>query len=148
MKYKSFMSDAYEMAKTAYQMGEVPVGAVVVKDGKIISKAHNETEIGNCGINHAELIALKRACEKLNNKYLSDCDLYVTLEPCPMCAGAIINAKLRRVYIGALDEKGGACTSKVNLFQPKLFNHMPEVYYGFMEDECKKLLKDFFVDKR
>ncbi len=148
MKYKSFMANAYEMAKIAYQNGEVPVGAVVVKDDKIIAAAHNETEKERCGINHAEILAIKRACKALNNKYLSDCDLYVTLEPCAMCAGAIINAKVKRVYVGAFDEKGGACISKTNLFAPKLFNHTPEVYYGFMEEECKNILKDFFAEKR
>lgn len=148
MKYISFMEYAYEMAKKAYQKGEIPVGAVVVKDNKIIAQAHNETEEGKCAVNHAEILAIKRACDNLDNKYLNDCDLYVTLEPCPMCAGAIINAKVKRLYVGALDDKGGACISKVNLFAPNLFNHVPEVYYGFMEEECKNLLKDFFKNKR
>ena len=148
MKYISFMKDAYKMAKIAFDKGEVPVGAVVVKDNKIIAKAHNKTEYKNCAVYHAEIIAIEKACRKLNNKYLTDCDLYVTLEPCPMCAGAIINSKIKRVYIGALDEKGGACMSKTNLFTSKLFNHSPEVYYGFMEDECREILKDFFKKKR
>lgn len=148
MKYISFMKDAYKMAKTAFEKGEVPVGAVIVKDNKIIAKAHNRTENKNCAIYHAEIVAIEKACKKLNNKYLADCDLYVTLEPCPMCAGAIINSKIKRVYIGALDEKGGACMSKTNLFAPGLFNHLPEVYYGFMEDECKEIMKDFFKKKR
>lgn len=148
MKYKNFMPYALDMAKLAFERGEVPVGAVIVKDGEIIASAHNETESSNNASHHAEILAIERACRKLNNKYLTGCDLFVTLEPCAMCAGAVINVKLRRVYIGAEDKLCGAAGGKVNLFEKGLFNHIPEVYFGFSADECSRLLKDFFAQKR
>lgn len=148
MKYKNFMPYALDMAKTAFECGEVPVGAVIVKDDKIIASAHNETESSNNASHHAEILAIERACGELGNKYLTDCDLFVTLEPCAMCAGAIINVKLRRVYIGAEDKLSGAAGGRLNLFEKGLFNHTPEVYFGFSADECSRLLKDFFAQKR
>lgn len=148
MKYKNFMPYALDMAKKAYEIGEVPVGAVIVKNGVIISSAHNETEKNYNATHHAEILAIERACGYLKNKYLTDCDLYVTLEPCPMCAGAVINAKLRRIYIGAEDKNCGAAGGKLNLFEKGMFNHTPEVYFGFSSDECAQLLKDFFAEKR
>lgn len=148
MKYKSFMPYALDMAKKALECGEVPVGAVIVKNGEIISLAHNETEKNANALCHAEIIAIERACKKLNSKYLTGCDLFVTLEPCAMCAGAIMNVKLSRVYIGAEDKLSGAAGGKTNLFNRGLFNFEPEVYHGFMADECSKILKDFFVSKR
>lgn len=148
MKYKNFMPYALDMAKKAFARGEVPVGAVIVRDNEIISSAHNQTEAEKNAMRHAEILAIERACEKLDNKYLSDCDLFVTLEPCAMCAGAIINVKMRRVYIGAEDKLCGAAGGKINLFEKGLFNFAPEVYFGFSADECSRLLKDFFAQKR
>ena len=142
-----FMLEALKEAKKAYNLGEVPVGAVIVKDDKVIAKAHNLCENKNDATMHAELIAIKKAMLKLNTKWLSDCELYVTLEPCPMCAGAIINARVKEVIFGAYDIKGGAVTSKTDLFNLG-FNHKPTLYCGIKEKECKELLKDFFKEKR
>lgn len=145
MKYKNFMQYAIKEAENAAMSGEVPVGAVIVCDGEVISSAHNICEKENA-LCHAEIIAINDAFKKLNVKYLDKCDIYVTLEPCAMCAGAIINSRIKRVYIGALDEKGGCCGSKHNLIYD--FFKKTEVYHGICEDECKKLLTAFFKEKR
>lgn len=142
-----FMSLALRLAGMAYERGEVPVGAVVVKDGKIMGSGFNERETGRCATLHAELTAIENACRALGSWRLSDCDLYVTLEPCPMCAGAIINARLRRVYIGALDAKAGAVRSVASLFEMP-FNHRPLVTCGILEQQCGHILSDFFADLR
>ena len=143
MKYKKYMNYALKEAKKAFLEDEVPVGAVIVKDGIIISSAHNTCELNNV-LCHAEIIAINDALKKLNARYLTDCELYVTLEPCAMCTGAIIHSKIKRIYIGAMDEKEGYCGSKDNL----LINTKTEVYHGICEDECKILLKEFFKQKR
>ncbi len=142
-----FMSLALRLAGMAYERGEVPVGAVVVKDGKIMGSGFNERETGRCATLHAELTAIKNACRALGSWRLSDCDLYVTLEPCPMCAGAIINARVRRVYIGALDAKAGAVRSVASLFEMP-FNHRPLVTCGILEQQCGQILSDFFAGLR
>ena len=142
-----FMSLALRLAQMAYERGEVPVGAVVVKDGKIMGSGFNERETGRCATLHAELTAIENACRAQNSWRLSDCDLYVTLEPCPMCAGAIINARLRRVYIGALDAKAGAVRSVASLFEMP-FNHRPLVTCGVLEQQCGQILSDFFASLR
>lgn len=144
----NYMEKAYEEAKKAYLKGEVPVGAVVVKDMKIISSAHNLTETNNDPTAHAEIVAMRKACEILGTPRLTGCDLYVTLEPCAMCIGAIINARIRGLYIGAMDKKAGCCGSVVDLVTKQYFNHKTQVFYGIMEDKCSKILTDFFKERR
>ena len=144
----NYMELAYEQAKKAYDMGEVPVGAVIIKDMKVISVGHNLTESDNDPTAHAEIIAIRRACELLGTPRLTGCDLYVTLEPCAMCMGAIINARIRGLYIGAMDKKAGCCGSVKDLVTKQYFNHKTEVYYGLMEDECSDILTKFFKERR
>ncbi|MGI6622717.1 MAG: nucleoside deaminase [Acetivibrionales bacterium] len=143
-----YMMQAIIEARKAFELGEVPVGAVIVCDGKIIARAYNLRETSNQAIAHAETLAIQKACSKMGSWRLDDCDLYVTLEPCPMCAGAIINARIKSVYFGAYDSKGGACGSVVDLFKKGSFNHSPIVYSGIMEEECETLLKEFFSKLR
>lgn len=143
-----YMMQAIIEARKAFELGEVPVGAVIVCDGKIIARAYNLRETSNQAIAHAETLAIQEACSKRGSWRLDDCDLYVTLEPCPMCAGAIINARIKSVYYGAYDSKGGACGSVVDLFKKGSFNHSPIVYSGIMEEECETLLKEFFSKLR
>ncbi len=138
------MKEALKEAKKAYDKLEVPVGAVVVKEGKIIARAHNLKETKYDTTKHAEILAIQKASKKLNSWRLIDCEMYVTLEPCSMCAGAIINSRIKKVYIGALDEKTGAAGSVLNLFEDFTFNHKVEVEKGIMQEECEKLLRDFF----
>ncbi len=138
------MKEALKEAEKAYDKLEVPVGAVVVKEGKIIARAHNLKETKYDTTKHAEILAIQKASKKLNNWRLIDCDMYVTLEPCSMCAGAIINSRIRKVYIGALDEKTGAAGSVLNLFEDFTFNHNVEVEKGIMQEECETMLKKFF----
>lgn len=144
---RAYMSSAIEAAKKACVCGEVPVGAVVVYKDEIIAEGFNTRETVKNGLNHAELIAISSACEKLGSWRLCDCELYVTLEPCPMCAGAIINARVKRVVFGAYDQKGGACGSVINLFAMG-FNHRPQCSGGVLEGECSALLKEFFRNLR
>ncbi len=143
-----FMSAALKEAKKAFLKGEVPVGAVVVRDGKIISKAHNERERKNVATCHAELSAIEKACKKLGSWRLDDCELYVTLEPCIMCAGAIINARIKKVYFGAREPKGGACESRFNLLSSGVLNWQTDYEGGIMEEECSTLITDFFKARR
>lgn len=141
---EKYMKEALKEAKKAYDKLEVPVGAVIVKEGKIIARAHNLKETKYDTTKHAEILAIQKASKKLNNWRLIDCDMYVTLEPCSMCAGAIINSRIRKVYIGALDEKTGAAGSVLNLFEDFTFNHNVEVEKGIMQEECETMLKNFF----
>lgn len=141
---KKFMKIALKEAKKAYDKLEIPVGAVIVKDGEIIAKAHNLKETKFDTTKHAEILAIQKASKKLESWRLLDCEMYVTLEPCSMCAGAIINSRIKKVYIGALDEKTGAAGSVLNLFEDYIFNHKVEVETGIMQLECKKMLQDFF----
>lgn len=145
---EQFMKRALELARESASFDEVPVGAVVVKDGKIIAEGTNLKERENNAICHAEIIALTNATKAVGNWWLENCDVYVTLEPCAMCAGAMINSRIRALYFGAYDEKTGACGSKVNLFQNGLFNHDVEVLGGFMREDCAELLSSFFKRKR
>ena len=138
-----FMKRALACAKKAAALGEVPVGAVIVLDGKVIATGYNRREKDKNALLHAEMIALNRACKKLKRWRLSDCDLYVTLEPCPMCTGAIINARIRRVYMGAMDEKGG-CMGGLCDLTALPFNHRPEVFRGIEEEACRRVMADFF----
>ena len=139
-----FMKQALKEAKKAYENLEVPVGAVIVKDGKIIAKAHNLKETKTDTTKHAEILAIQKASKKLESWRLLDCEMYITLEPCSMCAGAIINSRIKKIYIGALDEKTGAAGSVLNLFEDYKFNHKVEVEKGVMQKECENILKDFF----
>lgn len=144
---EKFMRLALEQARLAALDGEVPVGAVVVKDGEVIAVGRNRRETGKNALAHAELEAIDGACRALGGWRLWQCELYVTLEPCPMCAGAIINARLRRVVYGASDPKAGSCGSLMNLFELP-YNHRPEVVAGFMGEECGALLTAFFRELR
>ena len=139
-----FMKEALKEAKKAYKKLEVPVGAVIVKDGKIIARAHNLKETKTDTTKHAEILAIQKASKKLESWRLLDCEMYITLEPCSMCAGAIINSRIKKIYIGALDEKTGAAGSVLNLFEDYKFNHKVEVEKGVMQEECETILKDFF----
>ena len=147
MKEK-FMKEALKEAKKAYKKEEIPVGAVIVKDNKIIARAHNLKEFKNNSICHAEILAIQKACKKLNSWRLLDCEMYVTLEPCSMCAGALINSRIKKVYIGTADEKTGACGSKLNLLEDFKFNHIVEIEKYILKDECEEILKDFFKNLR
>ena len=145
---EKFMKEALKEAKKAYQKLEVPVGAVIVKDEKIIARAHNIKETKKDTTKHAEIIAIQKASKKLNNWRLTDCDMYITLEPCTMCTGAIINSRIRKIYIGTMDEKTGACGSKLNLLEDYTFNHKVELETGILKNECKEVLQDFFKNLR
>ena len=144
---KKYMKAALKLAQKAADEGEVPVGAVVVCDGKIVGRGRNRRETKKSAIHHAEIEAIEKACKKLGGWRLHKCDLYVTLEPCPMCTGAIINARIKTLYYGAKDEKAGSCGTLVNLFDLQ-YNHKPEVISGVMEEECANILKKFFKDLR
>lgn len=139
----SLMRAALEQARIAADLGEVPVGAVIAKDGEIIARAHNTRETEKNATHHAELLAIDEACKKLGGWRLWQCELFVTLEPCPMCTGAIINSRLKRVVYGAKDEKAGCCGSVTNLFEMP-FNHKPVLESGLLEEECAALLRAFF----
>lgn len=136
---------ALEQAKKAAAQGEVPIGAVIVNEqGQVVAAAYNRRELDQDATCHAEMIAIREACRKMNSWRLINCSLFVTLEPCPMCAGAIINARLKNVFIGALDPKAGAAGSVVNLFAEPKFNHHPQIVRGLYREEASSLLKDFF----
>ena len=143
-----FMQIALKEAKKAYDKLEIPVGAVIVKNGEVIAKAHNLKETKFDTTKHAEILAIQKASKKLESWRLLDCEMYVTLEPCSMCAGAIINSRIKKVYIGAMDEKTGAAGSVLNLFNDYTFNHKVEVENGVMKTECQEILKKFFKELR
>jgi tRNA(adenine34) deaminase len=143
-----FMGRALELAAAAAAVGEVPVGAVVVHDGQIIAEAANQREASAVATHHAEMLAIERACAALGQWRLHECDLYVTLEPCTMCAGAIILARFRSVFFGAHDPKAGAAGSLYNILADARLNHRPIVTTGVRADECGKLLSDFFRARR
>ena len=143
-----YMAQALKEAEKARKKGEAPIGAVVVKEGVIIARGHNEKELKNDSTLHAEMTAIKIASKKLGSWRLTDCDLYVTLEPCTMCAGAIIQARLRNLYIGTSDLKAGAAGSVIDIFRVAAFNHRVEVSWGLMEEQCSTILKEFFGELR
>lgn len=145
---EKFMKEALKEAKKAYDIGEIPVGAVIVKEDKIIARAHNLKEIKKDTTKHAEILAVQKASKKIDSWRLSDCEMYVTLEPCSMCAGALIQSRIKKLYIGTMDPKTGACGSVLNLLKDYKFNHVVECEYGVLKDECEKMLKDFFKDLR
>ncbi len=138
-----YMKKALENARIAYKLGEIPVGAVIVKDGQVVSYAYNERETGNSATAHAEILAIERACRMLGTWRLHGCTLYVTLEPCPMCSGAIINSRIDRIVCGLKDPKAGAFGSVLDMNSYPL-NHKCKVEYGLLENECRELLEDFF----
>lgn len=145
---EKFMKEALKEATKAYSKLEVPVGAVIVKNGKIIARAHNVKEEKKDATKHAEIIAIQKASKKLQNWRLTDCEMYVTLEPCSMCAGALIQSRIKKIYIGTKDEKTGACGSVLNLLEDYTFNHKVEIYSGILQEECEDLLKRFFKELR
>ena len=144
---EKFMEAALKEAKKAYEKEEVPVGAVIVKDGKIVARAHNLRETKAMSTAHAEILAIEKASKKLKSWRLIDCDMYVTLEPCTMCMGAIISARIENLYIGAMDPKTGACGSFVDLSEYK-YNHTVNIFKGILRDKCEYILKDFFKNLR
>lgn len=145
---EKFMKIALKEAKKAYDKGEIPVGAIIVKDNKVISRAHNIKEQKNDTTKHAEILAIQKASKKLNSWRLEDCEMYVTLEPCSMCAGALIQARIKKVYIGTMDYKTGACGSVLNLLKDFKFNHTVEFETGILKEDCEKILKEFFKNLR
>ena len=144
LKKEKFMKEAIKQAKKAYDKEEIPVGAVIVKDGKIIARGYNKKEEKKDTTQHAEIIAIQKASRKIGAWRLQDCEMYVTLEPCAMCTGALIQARLKRVYIGTMDPKTGACGSVLKLLEDYKFNHKVEVETNIMQKECEKILKGFF----
>ena len=147
MEDRDFMLEALALAREAAADGEVPVGCVIVRNGEIVGRGRNRRETGKTALGHAEIEAIAQACETLGGWRLWECTLYVTLEPCPMCAGAIINARIPRVVYGAADQKAGSCGSVCDLFG-MAYNHRPMVEQGLLEEECSALLRDFFSELR
>ena len=145
---EKYMKEALKEAKKAYKKLEIPVGAIIVKNGEIISRAHNIKEEKKDTTKHAEIIAIQRASKKLESWRLTDCEMYVTLEPCAMCAGALIQSRIKKVYIGVMDNKTGACGSVLNLLKDYKFNHIVETEKNVCMEECEKILKDFFKELR
>lgn len=144
---KKFMYEALRLAREAKEIGEIPVGAVIVKNGEIIAEGKNMRETKQNALSHAEIEAINAACKKLGSWRLDGCKMYVTLEPCPMCAGAIINSRIKTLIFGAYDQKSGSIDSVVNLCDYP-YNHKVEVYGGICEDECLAILKKFFTNLR
>ncbi|TVQ09303.1 MAG: nucleoside deaminase [Balneolaceae bacterium] len=142
------MGHALREAEEAFTIGEIPVGAVVVFEGRIVGRGHNQVEMLKDPTAHAEMIALTAACATLDNKFLVECTLYVTLEPCPMCAGASVWTRVKRIVYGAADPKAGACGSLFNIGSNNKLNHRAEIIQGVREAECEAILKRFFRGKR
>ena len=142
------MKEALKEAQKSYKKEEIPVGAIIVKDGKIIARGHNLKETKTDPTKHAEIIAIQKACKKLQTWRLTGCTMYVTLEPCSMCAGSLIQSRLDKVVIGTMDEKTGACGSVLNLLADYKFNHIVQIETGIMQEECKTILQQFFKELR
>ena len=147
-KKEYFMEQALKEAYKAYNRLEVPVGVVIVKDNKIIARAHNQKEKKNNPIKHAEIIAIEKACKKTKNWRLNDCEMYVTLEPCPMCAGAIVNSRIKKLYIGVAQPKIGACGSKINIIEHYQTESKTDIEIGILQEKCLNILQDFFRELR
>ena len=145
---EEFIKEAIKEAKKAAKKLEVPVGCVIVKDGEIIARGHNLKETKKDTTKHAEIITIQKASKKLATWRLNECEMYVTLEPCTMCAGAIINSRIKKIYIGTMDPKTGAAGSVLNIFEDYTFNHRVEVEKDILKEECEKILKDFFKELR
>lgn len=143
-----YMKEALLEAQKAYDIKEVPIGAIVVKDDQIIARAYNLRETSRDATTHAEMIAIRKACKQLGGWRLSGCTLYVTIEPCPMCAGAIVNSRIDRLVIGSMDVKAGACGSVMNIVDNEKLNHRVEVETGILKDECSDMMKKFFGELR
>ena len=143
-----FMKEAIKEAKKALLIDEVPIGCVIVKDNKIIARGHNVRESKNSPIGHAEIEAINKASKKLKSWRLEGCDIYITLEPCIMCSGAIIQSRIENIYFGASDPKGGAIISSINVLDAKNINHHPKVHEGILKEECSSLISDYFKNKR
>ena len=145
---EKFMREAMRQAGKARALKEVPIGCVIVRDGKIIARGYNRRNTDKSTLAHAEISALKKACKRTGDWRLEDCTLYVTLEPCPMCAGAIVQSRMKRVVIGCMNPKAGSAGSVVNLLQEKGFNHQVEITCGILGDECSTMLSSFFKELR
>lgn len=145
---EKFMKQALLQAKKAKELGEVPIGCVIVQDGKVIGRGYNRRNTDKSTLSHAEITAIRKASKKLNDWRLEECTLYVTLEPCQMCAGAIVQARVKEVVIGAMNPKAGCAGSILNLFTMKQFNHQVQTTYGVCEEECSRILKQFFAGLR
>lgn len=148
LEKEKFMKEALKQAKKAYEKEEIPVGAIIVKNHKIIARAYNQKEKKIDTTKHAEILAIQKASKKLKSWRLTDCDMYVTLEPCSMCAGALIQSRINKLYIGTQDKKTGACGSVLNLLEDYTFNHKVQVESGILQSECEKILKEFFKELR
>ena len=146
-QYEEYIKAAIEVSNNTKASDDVPIGAVIVKDGEIIATGYNKREATGDATAHAEIVAIREACEKLGGWHLDGCELYVTLEPCPMCMGAIVNSRIKKVVFGAKDAKAGACGSVFN-FNSYPLNHKPEIVSGVMENESRELLSEFFLKKR
>ena len=147
MDHEYYMAEALRLARAAVTDGDVPVGCVIVRDGEVVGRGRNRREADGDATAHAEVEAIRDACARLESWRLHGCTLYVTLEPCPMCAGAIINARVETIRYGARDEKAGCCGSVLNLFEER-FNHRPRIYQGPLEKECEAVLQEFFQKLR
>ena len=145
---EKFMKEAIRQAKKAEAIGDVPIGCVIVHDGKIIARGYNKRNKDKTVLAHAELLAMKKACKKLGDWRLEDCTMYITLEPCQMCAGAIVQARIPKVYIGSMNPKAGCAGSVLNLLDEKGFNHQVETEEGLLGEECSLMLKEFFKELR
>lgn len=145
---EKFMKTAYMEATKALKYDDVPIGAVIVRDNQVIAKAYNKRNHKNNTTSHAEIIAINKACKKLKDWRLEGCTMYVTLEPCQMCAGALVQSRIDRVVIGASSPKSGCCGSIINLLNNPDFNHQVNITYGVMEKDCEKIIKDFFAKLR
>ena len=145
---EQFMKEAIKQAKKAEAIGDVPIGCVIVHDGKIIARGYNKRNKDKTVLAHAELLAIQKASKKVNDWRLEDCTMYITLEPCQMCAGAIVQARIPKVVIGAMNPKAGCAGSVLNILQIDKFNHQVEIERGILEEECSQMLSDFFKELR
>lgn len=143
-----YMKEAIKQAKKAYALEEVPIGCVIVYEGKIIGRGYNRRMTDKTALAHAELTAIKKACKRIGDWRLDDCEMYVTLEPCQMCSGAIVQSRIKKVYIGCMNPKAGCAGSVMNMLQVPQFNHQVETEKGVLEEECSKMLSDFFKELR
>lgn len=145
---EKFMYRALSQARRAYLRDEIPVGAVVVKDGKVLARGYNSRQRSKIATHHAEVLAIDRACRKLGDWRLTDCDIYVTLEPCAMCVGACLNARIRKIYFGAFENKAGCCGSVVDIPETVHINHTVQAEGGILQEKCSQIIKDYFENKR
>lgn len=145
---EKYMKEAIRQAKKAYALGEVPIGCVIVYDGKVIGRGYNRRTIDKNVLAHAEIVAIRKACKKMGDWRLEDCTMYVTLEPCQMCSGAIVQSRMKRVVIGCMNPKAGCAGSILNLLQMEEFNHQAEIEVGILGEECSRMMKRFFQELR